>query len=48
MLDAWAVTEQNRLTYYRLNQRKLRSELYNNLTDIIAEREGLQPNQIGR
>ena len=28
LIDAWAATEQNRLTYYKLNQGKLRAKLY--------------------
>ncbi|KAF7138508.1 hypothetical protein RHSIM_Rhsim07G0140000 [Rhododendron simsii] len=46
LVDAWAATEQNRLTYYKLNQAKLRSSLYQDLTDIGPN--GLNPNQIGQ
>lgn len=45
-MDAWATTEQNRLTYYRLNQDKLRSGLYQDFTDIHPDE--LNPNQIGK
>lgn len=45
-MDAWASTEQNRLTYFRLNQNTLRAELYKDLTDCISE--GVEPLQIGR
>ncbi|XP_028102307.1 uncharacterized protein LOC114301563 [Camellia sinensis] len=46
LVDAWAATEQNRLTYYKLNQGKFRTELYQDLTDI--DPNDLQPNQIGQ
>ena len=46
LVDAWAATEQNRLTYFRLNQRKLRVELYQGLTDVVAD--GLGPDQVGK
>ncbi|GMP28900.1 hypothetical protein CsSME_00004249 [Camellia sinensis var. sinensis] len=46
LVDAWAATEQNRLTYYKLNQGKIRAELYQNLIDI--DPNDLQPNQIGQ
>ncbi|XP_028077475.1 uncharacterized protein LOC114279434 [Camellia sinensis] len=34
LVDAWAATEQNRLMYYKLNQKKIRAELYQDLSDI--------------
>ena len=34
LVDAWAATEQNRLTYYKLNQGKLWVELYQELSDM--------------
>ncbi|KAG5536765.1 hypothetical protein RHGRI_024259 [Rhododendron griersonianum] len=40
IVDAWAATEQNRLNFHRLNQGKIRSELYQDLTDI-------GPNELG-
>ncbi|XP_028053095.1 uncharacterized protein LOC114257523 [Camellia sinensis] len=46
LVNAWAATEQNRLTYYKLNQGKIRAELYQDLTDI--DPNDLQPNQIGQ
>ena len=46
MVDAWATTEQNCLTYFRLNQKKLRVELYQGLTDVAAD--GLGPDQVGK
>ncbi|KAG5517186.1 hypothetical protein RHGRI_037823 [Rhododendron griersonianum] len=46
LVDAWAATEQNRLTYYKLNQARLRSSLYQDLTDIGPD--GLKPDQIGQ
>lgn len=47
VVDAFAAIEQNRLTYMKLNQSKLRSELYKDLTEVIV-REGTDPNQVGR
>ncbi len=35
-MDAYAVIEQNRLKYLRLNQKKLRMDLYQGLQDAIA------------
>ncbi|KAF7127864.1 hypothetical protein RHSIM_Rhsim11G0010700 [Rhododendron simsii] len=46
MVDAWAATEQNRLTYYKLNQARLRTSMYQDLTDIRPN--GLDPDQIGQ
>ncbi|KAI8549387.1 hypothetical protein RHMOL_Rhmol06G0020800 [Rhododendron molle] len=46
LVDAWAATEQNRLTYYKLNQARLRSSLYQDLTDIGPD--VLNPDQIGQ
>lgn len=46
VVDAWAATEQNRLTYYKLNQSKLRAELYQGLTDVCADELG--PEQVGQ
>ena len=46
IVDSWASTEQNRLTYYRLNQGRLRAELYKDLNDGMSN--GLQPDDIGR
>ncbi|KAI8569454.1 hypothetical protein RHMOL_Rhmol02G0280600 [Rhododendron molle] len=46
LVDAWAATEQNRLTYYKLNQARLRTSLYHDLADIGPD--GLNPDQIGQ
>ncbi|KAI8557126.1 hypothetical protein RHMOL_Rhmol05G0311100 [Rhododendron molle] len=46
LVDAWASTEQNRLTFYKMNQGKLRVELYKELKDIGPDELG--PNQIGK
>ncbi|XP_058225284.1 uncharacterized protein LOC131334340 [Rhododendron vialii] len=46
LVDSWAATEQNRLTYYKLNQARLRTSLYHDLTDIGPD--GLEPDQIGQ
>ncbi|KAF7150518.1 hypothetical protein RHSIM_Rhsim02G0093600 [Rhododendron simsii] len=44
IVDAWAATEQNRLNFHRLNQGKIRSELYQDLADIGPD--GLGPGQV--
>ena len=44
LVDAWATIEQNRLNYNRLNQGRLRVELYKGLTDIGAD--GLRSEQV--
>jgi hypothetical protein len=36
IVDAYAVIEQNRLKYLRLNKKKLRVDLYQGLQDAIA------------
>ncbi|XP_058216856.1 uncharacterized protein LOC131327736 [Rhododendron vialii] len=46
LVDAWASTEQNRLTFYKVNQGKLCVELYEDLKDIGPNELG--PNQIGK
>ncbi|KAF7150782.1 hypothetical protein RHSIM_Rhsim02G0030300 [Rhododendron simsii] len=46
IVDAWAATEQNRLNFHRLNQGKIRSELYQDLADI--DPDGLGPGQVGK
>ncbi|KAF6151988.1 hypothetical protein GIB67_010562 [Kingdonia uniflora] len=46
IVDAWAATEQNRLTYARLNQDEFSSDLYCGLTNIVTE--GLNADQIGQ
>ncbi|GFS38131.1 hypothetical protein Acr_00g0055910 [Actinidia rufa] len=46
LVDAWATTEQNRLNYNKLNQGRLRAELYKGLTSIGAN--GLGPDQVGQ
>ncbi|XP_052200448.1 uncharacterized protein LOC127806909 isoform X1 [Diospyros lotus] len=46
LVDAWAATEQNRLTYYKLNQGKLRAELYQELSDM--DPDYVRPGQIGQ
>ncbi|KAI8540035.1 hypothetical protein RHMOL_Rhmol09G0230200 [Rhododendron molle] len=44
IVDAWAATEQNRLNFHRLNQGKIRSELYQDLANIGPD--GLGPGQV--
>ncbi|KAI8536933.1 hypothetical protein RHMOL_Rhmol10G0295100 [Rhododendron molle] len=46
IVDAWAATEQNRLNFHRLNQGKIRSELYQDLANIGPD--GLGPGQVGK
>ncbi|KAF6170123.1 hypothetical protein GIB67_025812 [Kingdonia uniflora] len=44
-VDAWDLTEQNRLNYHRINKSKLRSELYDGLADLAGV--GLNSNEVG-
>ena len=37
IVDAYAQIEQNRLSYFRLNQTKLRADLYQGVMDAIAD-----------
>ncbi|KAF7138016.1 hypothetical protein RHSIM_Rhsim07G0256200 [Rhododendron simsii] len=46
LVDAWAATEQNRLAFHKLNQEKLRTGLYQDLTDVGIDDVG--PDQIGQ
>ncbi|KAF7127851.1 hypothetical protein RHSIM_Rhsim11G0017500 [Rhododendron simsii] len=46
LVDIWASTEQNRLTFHKFNQGKLHAELYQDLRDIGLG--DLGPNQIGQ
>ncbi|XP_058217651.1 uncharacterized protein LOC131328777 isoform X1 [Rhododendron vialii] len=46
LVDAWAATEQNRLTYYKLNQDKFCTALYQDFTGFHPDE--LNPNQIGK
>ncbi|KAF7334120.1 ATP-dependent DNA helicase [Mycena venus] len=39
MVDAFASADQNRLTYFRRNQRKIRASLYNGLEDAISSQD---------
>jgi hypothetical protein len=45
--EAWAVAEQNRLNYIRLNQSKLRVELYQGLADAVAADADADWNELG-
>ncbi|KAI8554873.1 hypothetical protein RHMOL_Rhmol05G0130700 [Rhododendron molle] len=44
LVDAWAATEQNRLEFHKLNQEKMRTGLYQDLTDVGIDDIG--PDQI--
>lgn len=46
IVDAWAATEQNRLSYFKFNQGKLCAEVYHGLTDVATN--GCAPNDIGK
>ena len=46
--EAWAVAEQNRLNWIRLNQTKLRVELYKGLQDAVAANPEADWDQLGK
>jgi hypothetical protein len=46
LVDAFAQIENNRLQYHRVNQDKLRAELYNGLQDALAD--GTDLNEVGQ
>lgn len=49
MVDAFASIDQNRLSYLRRNQKKLRASLYNGLEDAISNRdEDVDLNELGK
>ena len=46
--ETWAVAEQNRLNYNRMNQKKLRVEMYQGLHDAVAADADVSLNQLGK
>jgi hypothetical protein len=49
MVDAFASVDQNRLSYLRHNQKKLRASLYNGLEDAISNRDDdVDLNELGK
>ena len=47
VVDAWALCDQNKLTWIRSNQTTLRAELYNGVADALT-RADLDPTSLGR
>ena len=45
--EIWAVAEQNRLNYLRLNQGKLRTEVYQGMVDAVAANADADWSQVG-
>jgi hypothetical protein len=48
IVDAWATTDQQRLTFLRFNQSKLRSEVASGLTDAVAANPNTDLNELGK
>jgi hypothetical protein len=48
VVEAWAVAEQNRLKYQKLNQKKLRVEVYKGIADAVNANDEVNWDQIGR
>ena len=46
--ETWAVSEQNRLNYARMNQKKLRVEVYQGLRDAVAADADVDLNELGK
>jgi len=46
--EIWAVSEQNRLNYHRLNQKQLRVEVYQGLQDAVAADADVDLNELGK
>jgi hypothetical protein len=46
--ETWAIAEQNRLNYIKLNQNELRVELYQGLADAVAANADGNPNELGK
>ena len=47
VVDAWALCDQNKLTWIRSNQTTLRADLYNGVADALT-RHDLDPESLGR
>ena len=37
VVDAWAVVDQSKLSWFRLNQARIRTDLYNGLADVLQQ-----------
>ena len=46
IVDAWAQTDQARLRWIRLNQKKLRSEVYKGLVDAVTTNADANPSDL--
>jgi hypothetical protein len=46
--ETWAISEQNRLNYLRLNQKKLHVEVYQGLQDAVAADANVDLNELGK
>src|SRR5487761_412025 len=46
--ETWAVSEQSRLNYLRMNQKKLRVEVYQGLQDAVAADADIDLNELGK
>lgn len=47
IVDAWASSDQCNLTWYRLNQKQFRADVYQGITDALAHDE-IDINALGR
>jgi len=47
IIDAWAICDQMKLTWFRTHQQTIRADLYQGVVDILS-RGDVQPAQIGR
>ncbi|CEI87136.1 hypothetical protein RMCBS344292_01556 [Rhizopus microsporus] len=48
LVDPWAICDQNKLGWIRLNQDRLRADVYNGLADAIAEGDQVNAANLGR
>jgi hypothetical protein len=48
VVESWAVAEQNRLNWIRLNQTKLRVEVYKGIADAVNANDGIDWAQLGK
>ena len=46
--ETWAISEQNHLNYLRMNQKKLRVEVYQGLQDAVAADVDIDLNELGK
>ena len=47
MVDAWAVVDQSQLSWFKFNQARIRTDLYNGLADVLDQGD-MNLSEVGR